>query len=86
MAGMFARAASFNQSLDKWNTSCVVDMSYTFRHAVVFNQASGSWASHGLDQCIPSKGEPEINQRCIKSTILFSLLFRSIHVLHEVVL
>jgi len=38
MAMMFVEATSFNQPLDKWNVSNVVDMGYMFRDANSFNQ------------------------------------------------
>lgn len=43
MSEMFSGAASFNQPLDKWNTSNVTNMSDMFNSATSFNQHLNDW-------------------------------------------
>ncbi len=43
LSGMFASAEDFNQPLDNWDTSRVVDMTGMFERAISFNQDIGSW-------------------------------------------
>ena len=43
MSEMFSGAASFNQPLDKWNTSNVTNMSDMFKGAKSFNQPLDKW-------------------------------------------
>lgn len=43
MSHMFLEAKSFNQPLDKWDTSNVIDMSFMFDSAESFNQNLESW-------------------------------------------
>lgn len=40
---MFFKAYSFNQPLDKWNTSNVQNMSKMFEYARSFNQSIDNW-------------------------------------------
>ena len=40
---MFYRAKSFNQSIDKWDTSRVENMNYMFSGAKSFNQPIDKW-------------------------------------------
>jgi surface protein len=43
MNNMFCGAESFNQPLNNWNVSNVIDMSYMFYHAISFNQPLNNW-------------------------------------------
>ena len=43
MNGMFFRASSFNQPLEKWDVSQVTDMQYLFKDAESFNQPLEKW-------------------------------------------
>jgi len=43
MSGMFARAASFNQPIRKWDVSKVENMRYMFGCAASFNEPLGNW-------------------------------------------
>ena len=43
MYGIFARAISFNQSLNSWNTSNVVNMRSAFQNCTAFNGNISSW-------------------------------------------
>ena len=40
---MFAGASVFNQPLNNWNVSNVIDMSYMFDFASAFNQPLDKW-------------------------------------------
>ena len=40
---MFGGAKSFNQPLDKWNVSSVMNMEYMFCYAESFNQPLDKW-------------------------------------------
>ncbi len=43
MAHMFHNCATFNQSLDNWDVSQVIDMSGVFQSCFSFNQPLDSW-------------------------------------------
>ena len=43
MLGIFARAISFNKSLNSWNTSSVTNMSSAFQNCTAFNGNISSW-------------------------------------------
>ncbi|MEG0917392.1 MAG: BspA family leucine-rich repeat surface protein, partial [Myroides sp.] len=43
MLSMFKQTKAFNQPLDKWNVSNVVDMRNMFYDARAFNQSLGNW-------------------------------------------
>ena len=50
MRGMFIRAESFNQPLNKWNVSKVTNMEEMFYRAESFNQPLNNWnVSNRLD-------------------------------------
>ena len=52
MSWMFRDAKSFNQPLNKWNTSNVTNMSEMFRNAESFNQPLDNWdTSNVTDMC-----------------------------------
>lgn len=46
---MFSKTDLFNQPLQSWNTSKVVDMSYMFFKAKAFNQPIGKWDINEVD-------------------------------------
>ncbi len=43
MENMFCSARSFNQPLNEWNVSNVIDMEQMFRGATSFNQPLNKW-------------------------------------------
>ena len=43
MSSMFAFASSFNQPLNNWNVSNVIDMTWMFCEASSFNQPLNYW-------------------------------------------
>jgi hypothetical protein len=43
MVGMFSRAATFNQPLDRWNVSNVKNFNGIFQEATAFNQPQLDW-------------------------------------------
>lgn len=45
MSGLFARAAAFNQPLDRWDTENVTNMSGMFLLATAFNQPLQTWST-----------------------------------------
>ena len=42
---MLSGANVFNQSISKWDTSRVIDMSTMFHYAPAFNQNIGKWST-----------------------------------------
>jgi hypothetical protein len=45
---MFNSATAFNQPLNLWNTSAVLNMDYMFNNATVFNQNISGWVINPL--------------------------------------
>jgi surface protein len=52
MESMFYDAKAFNQPLDSWDTSAVVNMDYMFYFATAFDQLIGSWNISSLKSCL----------------------------------
>ena len=51
MDRMFQNATAFNQSLNTWDVSNVVDMFAMFINASSFNQNISSWSVNGVTYC-----------------------------------
>jgi surface protein len=52
MTWMFYGASAFNQPIDRWNVSNVVNMNKMFYGAVSFNQPIGEWLRGGHGQYV----------------------------------
>jgi hypothetical protein len=52
MAGMFTNAVAFNQPLNNWNTSFVIEMNDMFNNALLFNQPINTWINYNVSNKI----------------------------------
>jgi surface protein len=82
MAGMFARAEAFNQTIGGWDVSSVINMSHMFQGAASYNQPIGNWkvsplanVSHMFEGALAFKGTKSVNQPICVDKSLFQTGF-----------